>query len=173
MSAITSIAGSLFLVTTLRTVLTELESPAETPQSARRLITRHRVSLANMLPVSYRAKIRQVKGVGEAAVGEMWFGGVYKDPKNFFPQFAADVHQFFAVNADMVLPESEKQAFLADRTGALAGDNLADRFGWKVGEKVFLAGALFQFNPELTVRGIYHAGSDYGSSLFFIGMISQ
>jgi putative ABC transport system permease protein len=163
---VTSVAVSLFLVATLRTVLTELESPPETPESALRLITRHKVSLANTLPVSYRGKIAQVSGV-QAVVGEMWFGGVYKDPKNFFPQFAVDADRFFDVNADMAVPESEKQAFLADRTGALVGDNLAERFGWKVGDKVNLTGALFEFNPELTVRGVYSGGSDNGSSLFF------
>jgi putative ABC transport system permease protein len=163
---VSSIAVSLFLISTLRTVLTQLESPPETPGSALRLITRHKVSLANMLPISYRAKIMKVEGV-EAVVGTMWFGGVYKDPKNFFPQFAVDTDQFFAVNADMNLTEGEKQAFIADRTGALVGDNLAERFGWKVGDRVHLTGALFVFDPELTIRGIYSAGSDDGSSLYF------
>jgi putative ABC transport system permease protein len=163
---ITSIAVSLFLVTTMRTILTELESPPSTPESALRLITRHNVSLANTLPIAYRARIAQVDGV-EAVIGQMWFGGVYKDPKNFFPQFATDTDQFFVLNADMQLPESDKQAFLADRTGALAGDNLAERFGWKPGDKIRLTGALFEFDPELTLRGIYSGGSDDGSSLFF------
>ena len=163
---VTSIAVSLFLVATMRTILTQLESPPETPDTALRLITRHRVSLSNSLPSAYRAKIAKVSGV-EFVVGEMWFGGVYKDPKNFFPQFAVDTDQFFAINADMRLPESEKLAFLADRTGALAGDNLAHRFGWKVGDRIHLKGALFMFDPELTLRGIYGGGSDEGSSLFF------
>jgi putative ABC transport system permease protein len=163
---VTSIAVSLFLVTTLRTILTELESPASTPESALRLITRHRVSLANLLPASYRAKIAQVPGV-EAVIGSMWFGGVYKDPKNFFPQFAVDTDQYFAVNADLKITAGEKQAFLADRTGALVGDSLADRFGWKVGDKVHLKGALFEVDPELTVRATYSGGGDNGSSLFF------
>jgi putative ABC transport system permease protein len=163
---VTSIAVSLFLVATMRTVLTQLESPPETPDTALRLITRHRVSLSNTLPSAYRAKIAKVSGV-DFVVGEIWFGGVYKDPKNFFPQFAVDTDQFFAINADMRLPESEKQAFLADRTGALAGDNLANRFGWKVGDRIHLKGALFMFDPELTLRGIYGGGADEGSSLFF------
>ena len=163
---VTSIAVSLFLVTTMRTLLTELEGPPDTPGSALRLITRHRVSLANTLPVAHRAKIAQLEGV-TAVVGSMWFGGVYVDPRNFFPQFATDTGQFFAVNSDMELPEEQKQAYLADRTGALVGDNLASRFGWKINDKVRLVGALFEFNPELTVRAVYHAGSDDGSSLFF------
>jgi putative ABC transport system permease protein len=163
---ITSIAASLFLVTTLRTVLTELESPPSTPESALRLITRHRVSLAELMPISHKAKIAQVEGV-RAVVGSMWFGGVYKDPKNFFPQFATDTDQFFVVNTDMVLTEEDKQMFLADRTGALVGDGLAERYGWKIGDKINLTGALFEFDPELTVRAVYHGGSDEGSSLFF------
>ncbi len=163
---VTSIAVSLFLVATMRTVLTQLESPPETPEAALRVITRHRVSLANTLPSSYRAKIAKVSGV-EAVVGEMWFGGVYKDPSNFFPQFAVDTDQFFAINTDMALPESHKHAFVADRTGALAGDNLAQRFGWKIGDRIHLKGALFSFDPELTLRAIYHGGADEGSSLFF------
>jgi len=163
---ITSVAVSLFLVATLRTLLTELENPPETPESALRLITRHRVSLANILPISYRDKIARVDGV-VAVVGSMWFGGIYKDPKNFFAQFATDTQDFFLVNADMQIGEAEKEAFLLDRTGAIAGDNLAARFGWKLGDKVRLEGSLFDFDPELTLRGIYRAGSDNGGSLYF------
>jgi len=163
---VTSIAVSLFLIATLLTLLTELESPPETPDSALRLITRHKVSLFNSLPVAYRAKIAQVEGV-EAVFGSMWFGGVYKDPKNFFMQFAADTDQFFVVNADMVIPEGQRKVYLEDRTGAIVGENLAKRFGWKVGDRITLEGALWDFDAELTVRGIYSGGGDVGSSLFF------
>jgi putative ABC transport system permease protein len=163
---VTSIAVSLFLVTTLLTLLNELKNPIETPASALRLITRHKVSLFNSLPIAYRQKIAKVEGV-EAVMGSMWFGGVYKDPSNFFGQFAADTEQFFQVNADMILPEDQKQAFLKDRTGCIVGNSLAKRFGWKIGDKIHLKGALFQFDPELTVRAIYEGGSDLGSTLFF------
>jgi putative ABC transport system permease protein len=163
---VTSIAVSLFLVTTLLTLLNELQNPIETPASALRLITRHKVSLFNSLPIAYRQKIAKVDGV-EAVMGSMWFGGVYKDPANFFGQFAADTEQFFQVNADMILPEEQKEAFLKDRTGCLVGNSLAKRFGWKIGDKIHLKGALFQFDPEMTVRAIYAGGADLGSTLFF------
>ena len=163
---VTSIAVSLFLVTTLLTLLNELQNPIETPASALRLITRHKVSLFNSLPIAYRQKIAKVDGV-EAVMGSMWFGGVYKDPSNFFGQFAADTEQFFQVNADMTLPAEQKEAFLKDRTGCLVGNSLAKRFGWKIGDKIHLKGALFQFDPEMTVRAIYEGGSDLGSTLFF------
>lgn len=103
----------------------------------------------------------------EAVIGSMWFGGVYKDPKNFFAQFAADADQFFQVYADMRIPDDQKEAYIRDRTGAIAGDNLAQRFGWKVGDRINLQGALFDVDPELTLRGIYSEGGDDGSSLFF------
>jgi putative ABC transport system permease protein len=154
---ITSIAVSLFLVTTLLTVLTELKDPAQTPESALRLITRHKISLFNTLPMAYRQKISRVEGV-KAVVGSMWFGGVYKDPANFFAQFSVNTDQFFDVNADMIMPDDQKEAFRKDRTGAIVGKNLAQRFGWKVGDKIHLKGALFQFDPELTLRGISRGG---------------
>ncbi len=161
-----SIAVSLFLVATLLTVLSEFENPPETPNSALRLITRHRVSLANILPMSYRAKIQRVDGV-DAVIGSMWFGGVYKDPKNFFAQFASDADQFFQVYADLEMPQDQQQAYINDRTGAIAGDNLAKRFDWKIGDRIHLQGALFNVDPELTIRGIYTGGSDNGSTLYF------
>ena len=163
---VTSIVASLFLVTTLLTLLTELENPPETPDSAVRLITRHRVSLANILPISYRNKIAGIDGV-EAVIGSMWFGGVYKDPKNFFAQFAVDTDEFFVVHPDIVLPRERKQAFLGDRTGAIVGVNLASRFDWSLGDKIHLRGALLPVDTELTVRGIYTGGPDSASSLYF------
>jgi putative ABC transport system permease protein len=163
---ITSVAVSLFLVTTLLSLLENLRNPTQTPASALRLITRHKISLFNALPIAYRSKIAKVEGV-EAVAGSMWFGGIYKDPANFFAQFSVDTDQFFQVNPDMRILEEQKQAFLKDRTGAIAGNNLADRFGWKIGDKIHLKGALFQFDPELTLRGIYEGGSDDGGTLFF------
>ena len=108
--AISSIAASLFLVTTLLTVLTELTSPPETPDSALRLIVRHKISLFNVLPKAYREKIAAVEGV-EAVIGSMWFGGIYDDrgAEVQLAQFAVDSDQFFLVNPDMVLPEEKRR----------------------------------------------------------------
>ncbi len=163
---LSSIAVSLFLITTLLSVLSEMENPPSTPESALRVLTRHRVSLANILPMSYRGKIARVEGV-QAVVGSMWFGGIYKDPKNFFAQFAVDTDQFFQVYADIKMPEDQKQAFLQDRLGTIAGENLAQRFGWKIGDKIPIQGALFDFPLDLTLRGIYSGGGDDGSTLYF------
>jgi putative ABC transport system permease protein len=163
---ISSIAVSLFLVATLETVLTELQNPPETPDSALRLITRHQISLFNTLPKSQKAEIAEIEGV-DAVIGMMWFGGVYKEPSNFFANFATDTDQFFHVYPDLIISPEEQEAFKADRTGAIVGDNLARRFGWKLGDKVFLKGSTFPVDAELTIRGIYSGGSDLGTSFYF------
>ncbi len=156
----------IFLVAFLLTVLFELTSPPETPESALRLITRHKISLFNSIPYAYREKIAKVEGV-EAVIGSMWFGGVYKDKGNFFANFAVDTDGFFTVNPDLKVPEDQKEAWINDRGGCLVGNNLAKRFGWKVGDTVFLKGSLFPFDVKLTVRAIYSGGGDDGSTLFF------
>ncbi len=163
---VSSIAVSLFLIGTLLALLAELEHPAETPDAALRLVTRHRMSLANILPAAHRAQISRLPGVN-AVTGNMWFAGVYKDPKNSFAQFAIDADQFFRVMADVKIPDEQEEAFCQDRAGAIAGNNLASRFGWRVGDRVFLKGTVFSVDLELTIRGIYTGGSDDGGTLYF------
>ena len=118
---VTSIAVSLFLVATLLTVLSELNDPPSTPDGALRLITRHKVSLANILPIAHKDKIAKVPGV-KAVVGSMWFGGVYKDPKNFFAQMPVMPEQFLAMYPEYLLPEDQKQAWFRTRTGAVRNE---------------------------------------------------
>lgn len=161
-----SIAVSLFLVATLLTILSELQNPPETPDSAMRLITRHKISLFNALPKAHMEQIEEVEGV-EAVSGSMWFGGIYKDPSNFFANFSVDAEEFFEVYPDVKISDEEKKAFIEDRTGAIVGDNLAERFGWNVGDTVFLESSTWPVEVELTLRGIYEEGPDLGTTLYF------
>jgi putative ABC transport system permease protein len=127
------------------------------PDSAKRVITRDRVSLAFLLPGYYRDKIRSIRGV--VAVAPMtWFGGKYKDdrPENFFAQIATDPDEYLKVASDKILPADQVVAWQRDRAGALVDVTLADKYGWKIGDKITLQGTIFPANPELTIRGIYH-----------------
>jgi len=122
-----SISMSLFLISTLYTLLEQLESPPLTPESATRVLTRHQTSLANVLPISYREQIRHMPGVKEVSAYQ-WVGGIYKDPANFFAQFAVDADRFFDVYSDIhILAPEQKEAFMRERTAALAGVSLAKR----------------------------------------------
>jgi len=158
---ILSISMSLFLISTLRTLLEQLESRPMTEESATRVLTRHQTSLANVLPISYREKIRQTPGVVEASAYQ-WVGGIYKDPANFFAQFAVDADRFFTVYSDIhTLEPDQKEAFQKEKTAALVGVTLAKRYGWKLGDRVTLQGTIFSANIDLVIRGFIHgAGSD-------------
>jgi putative ABC transport system permease protein len=100
-----------------------------------RLITRHRVSITELLPFSYRDRIAAVPGV-EAVVYQTWFGGVYQDPKNFFAQMPVEPEPFLRMFPEYLLPEEQKLAWLRTRTGAIVGRSTARRFGWQVGDRV-------------------------------------
>jgi putative ABC transport system permease protein len=158
---ILSISMSLFLISTLRTLLEQLESPPLTPESSTRVLTRHQTSLANTLPIAYREKIRQTPGVVEVSAYQ-WVGGIYKDPANFFAQFAVDPDRFFTIYPDIhTLAPDQKEAFQKERTAALAGVGLAKLYGWKLGDRITLKGTIFSADIGLVIRGfIQDAGSE-------------
>src|SRR5215470_17269484 len=148
---ILSIGMSLFLISTLKSLLDSLESPPLTPDSAKRVVVRHQTSLGNTMPIAYGDRIRHVAGV-EDAVATQWFGGVYKDPSNFFAQFAVEPDHYFSVYTDQHIQSPEqKDAFLKERTASLVGVKLAQRFGWKLGDRITLQGAIFPINVETTI----------------------
>ncbi len=137
----------------LRTVVGAWYAGVEA-SSATRLVTRNAVSLVFFLPISYKEKIRQVPGVTEVGYSD-WFGGVYKDEKNFFPNFATDAKTAIDLFPEFIIPPDQKTAFLRDRKGAVVGRKTAERFGWKLGDIVTLKGSIFPGNWEFVIRGIY------------------
>jgi len=119
-----------------------------------RLVTRNAVSLMSPLPLAYLAKIQAVPGVARVAYA-WWFEGVYLDKRNFFPQFAASLPGYLDVYPEFLLPQDQKLALARDRRGAVAGRQLAARFGWRVGDAIVLKGAYFQGEYRLVLRGVY------------------
>lgn len=137
----------------LRTVISAWYAGVE-GSSATRLVTRNAVSLVFYLPLSYREKIRQVPGVTEVGYSD-WFGGLYIDEKNFFPNFATEARTAIKLFPEFIIPEDQKQAFFRDRKGAVVGRKTAERFGWKLGDTVTLKGTIFPGNWEFVIRAIY------------------
>jgi putative ABC transport system permease protein len=124
--------------------------------SATRLIARNAISLTFSMPVYYREKIRAVPGVTGVSVSN-WFGGIYKEPKNFFAQFAVDAPTYLPMYPEFIFQPDEYAAFLRDRRGAAVGRQLADLYGFKVGDTIPLKSAIYPGNWEFTVRAIYDA----------------
>jgi len=170
---ILSISMSLFLISTLRTLLDTLENPPLTPESAKRVVVRHATGLANTMPIAYRDQLARVPGV-DSVTSSQWFGGIYKDPANFFAQFAVDADSFFDVYNDIQTETPEQKAnFVKNRTGALVGVTLAKRFGWKVGDRITLQGAIFPVDPELTIEGLVHDGASESNFYFHYDYLNE
>ena len=102
---------------------------------ADRLIVRHKVSIIQLLPESYKARMVRIPGVS-LATHQTWFGGVYQDPKSFFMQNPVVPEEFLEMHPEIILPADQKQAWLQLRTGAIVGRKTAGRFKWKIGDKV-------------------------------------
>ncbi len=136
-------------------------------QSSQRLITRHKVSLTNLIPSSYRDKIRHVPGVTRV-LPMNWFGGVYKDTtqKNFFARFGTDPDEFFDVYTELSIPKDQEEGWRKDRAGCVADAELAKKYGWKVGDRIVLQGDIYPIRLELTLRGIFTAQLP-NNSLYF------
>jgi putative ABC transport system permease protein len=140
---------------------------------ADRLITRHRVSIIQAIPISYRTRIAAIPGI-TGIVSQTWFGGIYQDPKNFFPSVAVEPQALLDMFPEYVLPQDQKEAWFKTRTGAIVGRATATRFGWKIGDRIPLHSPIWRREGgndswEFDLMGIYDGakkGTDT-SQLFF------
>lgn len=107
-----------------------------------RLITINKVSIIQPLPISYRDRIERIPGVKNVTF-DVWFGGIYQDPKNFFPSFAIDPNAQRLVYSEFKIPDDQWKKFLDDREGAVVGEELANRFGWKRGDRIPLKAPIY------------------------------
>ncbi len=138
-----------------------------------RLVVRHKVSLVQLLPVSYTERMARLPGVA-AVTHATWFGGVYQDPKNFFAQFPVEPEGYLAMFPEMIVPPAERAAFIANRTGAMVGRKIAERFGWKVGDRIPIEATIWQKADgsstwEFDLEAIYsgaEAGTDETAFFF-------
>ncbi len=130
------------------------------------------MSIIQPLPISYQSRLAATEGV-ETATHNTWFGGVYQDPANFFAQIAVEPEPYMAMYPEFVLPPGEMQAWLADRQGAVAGRDLANRFGWKVGDRIPIQGTIWRPKSgagdtwEFNLVGIYDAEPGVDKTQFF------
>lgn len=138
-----------------------------------RLIVRHKISIIQMLPESYESRMEQIEGV-DAAVHQSWFGGVYQKPSNFFAQMPVNPEEYLEIYPEILLAEDQKKAWLSTRSGAIAGRGIADRFGWKIGDRIPINATIWtrkggERTWEFDLVGIYDGaekGTDTTQFLF-------
>ena len=129
---------------------------------ADRLVVRHKVSLIQLLPASYEQDIERIDGVQDA-MHMTWFGGIYKDPKNFFGQMPVKPEEMLKMYPEYILPKDQQEAWFHTRTGAIVGRVTADRFGWKVGDRIPIQATIWEGTNgktwEFDLVGIYEGAT--------------
>ncbi|MCX6552447.1 MAG: FtsX-like permease family protein [Acidobacteria bacterium] len=124
-----------------------------------RLIIQHKVSIIQLLPQSYQARLETTPGVVDV-LHQTWFGGIYQKPSNFFMQCPVVPDRLLKIYPEYVLPADQKKAWLSDRTCAVVGRQTATRFGFKVGDRIPIQATIWRkkggsLSWEFNVCGIY------------------
>jgi putative ABC transport system permease protein len=162
------IAFLLFgVMQTLRVALTGNPDLA----GADRLMTMHKMAIIQPLPESYLNRIRAVEGV-KVATAMSWFGGVYQNDRNQLPTFSVDAETFFSVYPEYAMPAEQKDSWLKDRTGAIVGKLVAQRFGWKVGDTIPMQSNIWVQKDgtntwPMKISGIFDAANGDNQSIYF------
>lgn len=164
----TSIAVSLFLVTTLYAYINMQDEQGEESKKYARIIVTAKQGLTFPVPIAHLDKVRAMSGV-KAAVPLCWFGGKYQDEKIPFGQFATDPNHIMEVLAEYTVAVGSLEAFKADRGGCMVGERAARQRNWKVGDNIVLKGDVYPVTLELTIDGIFGGPetSDQLESLWF------
>jgi putative ABC transport system permease protein len=156
-----SVAIAVFLFAALRAVLDGFNGAAEASSSTR-IVTIRSTSLIFSMPTTHAEGIKSVPGVRDITWAS-WFGGIYKDPSNFFAQIAIEPESYLRMYPEIVLSPDDRRAFMEDRTGAIVGEGLLKKYGWKVGDRLVLQVGIPLYGKQdftFTIRGVYKPSSN-------------
>ena len=157
LSTVLAMAVCIFLFCVLRTVIAAVDFGLHSGNT-NRLVTRDAVSIANMLPMNYKQKIAAIPGVKDVVIVN-WFGGIYRDQKNFFANLAVEPEAFLRIYPEIMLPPDQKEKWLGDVRGCIIGRKLAQRFNWKVGDTFQLESFIPYYRVgkpfDFVIDGIY------------------
>lgn len=154
-----SVVAAFLLFGMLDSVRVAFNSGGDTIEGAKRLVVSSKLSITQSLPLRLLRDIEATPGVRKVNYA-MWFGGIYQDQKNFFPSFSVS-DNYMDLYPEFELPTEQAEAFKNTRTGALVGEALAKRFGWKVGDTIPMQATIFPRKGSndwpLELSGIYRA----------------
>ena len=160
---LSSLVVSLFLIVTLGTIVTEFDRNVD-ESNPLRLMSRHAVSLGFVMPMAHVERIRGVPGV-KNAMPFNWFGGIYKDERNFFANFAVDATRMRDIMTELKMPDEQWQAFINDKQGAIVGQKLVTLYGFTPGQRITLKSPIYNQSVEFIIRGVCTGGDE--KTLFF------
>jgi putative ABC transport system permease protein len=166
-----SVFVAFLLFALLSAIGTAFQSGANVAD-AERLIVIDKVSLINPLPISYKRRIEAMEGV-EQVTYAVWFGGYYQEPRNQFGQFPTDPYEYFSMYPELDLPQEQLEAFARNRTGAVIGDEIAQQFNLKVGDRMPMQATIWTKADggrtwEFDIEGIFTTEDPGRSTLFML-----
>ena len=161
-----------FLLFALLSAIGTAFQSGENVADAERLIVIDKVSLINPLPISYKRRIEAMDGV-EQVTFAVWFGGYYQEPRNQFGQFPTDPYEYFSMYPELELPAEQLEAFARNRAGAVIGDEIAEQFGLKVGDRMPMQATIWTKADggrtwEFDIEGIFTTNDPGRSTLFML-----
>ena len=159
-----SLLVAFVLFTYLRAIAVAFTSGGFGEAGIDRLVVSPKYSIIDPLPVNHQRSIATVPGV-EAVTHADWFGGIYQEPRNFFPKFPVDPEGYFSIYSERVIAPEQLAAFRDTRTGAVVSAGLAERFGWKIGDRIPIEGDIYPKRDgsrlwEFDLVGIYRGQPD-------------
>jgi putative ABC transport system permease protein len=158
-STVAGMAVCIFLICVLQTVLAAINASTEAADPGR-LVARHGVSMIFNMPIAYKARIQGIPGVERVAVAN-WFGGIYRDMKDFFPNMAVESEDYFAIFPEYRIPPDQYRDYLRDMRGAVIGTELAAKYGFKIGDTFQMESMIPPYRVkgplQFVVRAIYDA----------------
>ncbi len=165
---VASILFPLLVVAFLGTFLKALHFADPARKGFFRVVTRHKVGLTNPIPVAWARRIEPLPGVVAVTVLSP-FRGIYRDESagNVFPRFAADATTFLSVFDDAVIVEGSAKAWQNDRSSALAGERLMQKYGWRLGDRIVIRGTLYPVDLDLVIAAVYRLPYETSGSVFF------
>lgn len=161
---------AIFIAFLIYGVLTAFQSSLENatgPSSSNRLVVANRINFTQPLPVAYASRIQNVEGVADVSYSN-WFGGFYQEPRNFLLTFAVEPESYTRIYSEYVMPEDQRQAFIANRDSVMVGRAVAEQYGWQVGQQIPLSSNIWRRRDgtsvwPVVIRAIYD-GKDSNTS---------
>ena len=163
---IASVLVAFFLYGLLRSVLTTLDAAAELGSEAR-LVTSNASGITFVLPEAHASRLAAFEGV-RSVTWQNWFGGYYQDPQDFFAQMAVKADTWLPMYPEVEITAGDVEAFMRERTAAIVGVGLLEKYGWQVGQTVTLKGTIFSGDWDFTIRAVYTpANPSFGDENMF------
>lgn len=161
-----------FLLFALLSAIGYAFTAGEDVADAERLVVIDKVSLINPLPLAYKNRIAATEGV-ESVTSAGWFGGYFQDPKRQFGQYPTDPYEWFAMYPELDIPPQQLEAFAKNRTGAVIGQQIADQYGWKVGDRIPLQTTIWTKKDgsntwEFDIEGIFTTDDPRGITAYML-----